>query len=50
MDSTVLRVTTGERAWARVLASELAPLASRPLPEIPDEGAAEPEPVAVMMT
>jgi hypothetical protein len=25
-----------ERAWARVLASELAPMASQPLPEIPD--------------
>jgi hypothetical protein len=25
-----------ERAWARVLASELAPVASKPLPEIPD--------------
>jgi hypothetical protein len=25
-----------ERAWARVLASELAPMASKPLPEIPD--------------
>jgi len=25
-----------ERAWARVLASELAPMASSPLPEIPD--------------
>jgi hypothetical protein len=27
----------GERAWARVVASELAPLASGPLPEIPTE-------------
>src|SRR5256885_6784980 len=25
-----------ERAWARVLASELGPMASQPLPEIPD--------------
>jgi hypothetical protein len=25
-----------ERAWARVLASELAPMAAKPLPEIPD--------------
>ena len=41
-----LTQSAGERAWARVLASELAPLASRPLPEIPDEGAADPEPVA----
>ena len=28
-----------ERAWARVIASELAPLASNPLPEIPGESA-----------
>lgn len=38
-----------ERAWARVIASELAPLASEPLPEIPaDEGgrAALEEPAA----
>jgi hypothetical protein len=41
-----LAQSAGERAWARVLASELAPLASQPLPEIPGEGAAEPEPVA----
>jgi hypothetical protein len=27
--------SAGERAWARVVASELAPLAGRPLPEIP---------------
>jgi hypothetical protein len=34
-----------ERAWARVLASELAPLARDPLPEIPAaEPAREPEP------
>jgi Anti-sigma-K factor rskA, C-terminal/Sigma-70, region 4 len=31
----------GERAWARVVASELAPLASSPLPEIPLEPAAD---------
>jgi hypothetical protein len=41
-----LAQSAGERAWARVLASELAPLASQPLPEIPGEGAAEPEPAA----
>jgi hypothetical protein len=31
-----------ERAWARVLASELAPMASKPLPEIPDGTRAAP--------
>jgi hypothetical protein len=31
-----------ERAWARVLASELAPMASKPLPEIPDGARAAP--------
>src|SRR5579859_4063840 len=42
-----------ERAWARVLASELTPLASGPLPEIPVDASAartqpapEPAPVA----
>jgi hypothetical protein len=37
-----------ERAWARVLASELAPLAAKPLPEIPSGPVSvpvEPEPV-----
>ena len=35
--------SAGERAWARVLSSELAPVASGPLPEIPlDTGAAPP--------
>jgi hypothetical protein len=34
--------SAGERAWARVLSSELAPLSSEPLPEIPLE-ASEPE-------
>ena len=34
-----------ERAWARVVASELAPLSSGPLPEIPS-GPAEAEPAA----
>jgi len=43
-----LAESPSERAWARVLASELAPLASEPLPEIPVEGsgsrdAAKPE-------
>ncbi len=32
----------GERAWARVVASELAPLASQPLPEIPAGASAAP--------
>src|SRR5215469_15428715 len=35
--------SAGERAWARVVSSELAPLASGPLPEIPLEPAAEAE-------
>jgi hypothetical protein len=39
-----LAVTPSERAWARVLASELAPLSSRPLPEIPTEVSRSPEP------
>ncbi len=34
-----LASTPSERAWARVLASELAPLSSGPLPEIPVAGA-----------
>jgi outer membrane biosynthesis protein TonB len=33
-----------ERAWARVIAAELAPLASGPLPEIPVEGGRRPAP------
>jgi hypothetical protein len=43
-----------DRAWARVVAAELAPLASRGLPEIPvspadeDEAPTEAEPVAVV--
>ena len=36
--------SAGERAWARVIASELSPLSSTPLPEIP-AGAPEPDPV-----
>jgi hypothetical protein len=47
-DDTRLRLaqSAGERAWARVLASELAPLSSTPLPEIPADAAGrEPEPV-----
>ena len=38
-----LAQSAGERAWARVVASELAPLADRPLPEIPVESGT-PEP------
>jgi hypothetical protein len=34
---TRLAGSPGERAWARVVSSELAPLASKPLPEIPPE-------------
>jgi hypothetical protein len=41
-----LAISPTERAWARVLASELAPLASQPLPEIPTELAPSHEPVA----
>jgi hypothetical protein len=37
-----LAASAGERAWARVVASELAPIASKPLPEIPLESAARP--------
>ena len=36
-----LASSASERAWARVLASELAPVAGKPLPEIPDGSAAE---------
>jgi hypothetical protein len=36
-----------ERAWARVIAAELEPISSGPLPEIPaDAGAVRPEPAA----
>jgi hypothetical protein len=39
--------SASERAWARVLASELAPLSAKPLPEIPvDGGGREPAPAA----
>ncbi len=51
-----LAQSAGERAWARVLASELAPLSSTALPEIPDDaggrdpvaavGGREPDPLA----
>ncbi len=41
-----LAISPSERAWARVLASELAPLASQPLPEIPTELTPSHEPVA----
>lgn len=37
-----LATSPPERAWARVVASELGPLASRPLPEIPTSPAAQP--------
>jgi len=36
--------SASERAWARVLASELEPIAVSPLPEVPTEGGREPEP------
>jgi hypothetical protein len=39
-----LSESAGARAWARVVASELGPLTSGPLPEIPVEGAAAAEP------
>jgi hypothetical protein len=41
-----LASSAGERAWARVVASELSPLASGALPEIPAEGAYEAPPAA----
>jgi hypothetical protein len=41
-----LSQSPSERAWARVLASELAPLANRPLPEIPTESTRGQAPVA----
>lgn len=51
--TTALRVwdslanTPSERAWARVVASELTPMAAHPLPEIPVSAEPrEPEPVA----
>src|ERR1700759_3851334 len=40
-----LAISPSERAWARVLASELAPLASQPLPEIPTERTPSQDPV-----
>lgn len=48
-----LSQSASERAWARSLASELGPLAAKPLPEIPaGDGAPEPtrEPVAAAAT
>jgi sigma-70-like protein len=42
--------SASERAWARVLASELEPIAVSPLPEIPTEGAREPEPAVASVT
>jgi hypothetical protein len=41
-----LAESPSERAWARVLASELAPLANRPLPEIPTALDRGPAPVS----
>jgi hypothetical protein len=41
-----LAQSASERAWARVLASELETIAVNPLPEIPTDGAREPEPAA----
>lgn len=41
-----LASSASERAWARVLASELAPLATGGLPEIPAEGTAQAPPPA----
>jgi len=43
-----LASSASERVWARVLAGELAPIAGKPLPEIPASHAAEPaaEPAA----
>ena len=38
--------SASERAWARVVASELTPFATGSLPEIPAEGAHEPPPAA----
>jgi hypothetical protein len=43
---TRLATTPSERAWARVLAGELAPLATNPLPEIPAPAAASAPPAA----
>jgi hypothetical protein len=42
-----LASSAGERAWARVVASELSPLASAGLPEIPAEGAPDVQPPPV---
>jgi hypothetical protein len=42
-----LASSANERAWARVVASELGTLAAGPLPEIPTEGAPAPEPEPV---
>jgi hypothetical protein len=43
--SDSLADSPGQRAWARVVSSELGPLAADPLPRIPD-GQAQPEPPA----
>jgi hypothetical protein len=42
----LLADSPSERAWARVVASELAPVASGPLPEIPLQRSAPPSPSA----
>jgi len=41
-----LAASPSERAWARVVASELAPIASEPLPEIPSAAAVAEQPAA----
>ncbi len=45
-----LAESPSERAWARVIASELAPLASSPLPEIPVDVRSESTPAAAPET
>lgn len=45
-----LASSASERAWARVVASELAPLATGSLPEIPTEGGAAEAPAAAVET
>jgi Sigma-70, region 4 len=41
-----LAASPSERAWARVVASELAPIATEPLPEIPSAAAVAEQPAA----
>jgi Sigma-70, region 4 len=45
-----LAESPSERAWARVIASELAPLASAPLPEIPADARPESSPATPLET